>query len=204
MSVFRRGDDKMVPGTRTRPEEFEEQLSKHLIVKLLAILGPCSTWRRQRGQAVGQDCDMGQTPYGARRERVEYEDDPQHAELIIHQLGLSSSSRSVSTPNEISKPRVDHSNELNCANHTLYRSATMRLRYLALDRLDLEFPSKELARWMQTPTVGDMEALKRAAKYVIRHGRLIQEFVREMEEPYHVGVYTGSDHAGCLKTRKIT
>ena len=45
----------------------------------------------------------------------------------------------------------------------------------------MQFPSKELARWMEAPTVGDMEALKRAAKCVIRHGRLIQEFVRDIE-----------------------
>ena len=60
----------------------------------------------------------------------------------------------------------------------------MRLCYLALDRLDLQFPSNEVARWMQAPTVGDMEALKRVA--FTRHGR--QEFVRQVEEPSHVVV----------------
>ena len=43
-------------------------------------------------------------PYGAGRERIESEADPRHAELIIHQLGLSTSSFSVSTPNE--KPKL--------------------------------------------------------------------------------------------------
>ena len=44
--------------------------------------------------------------------------------------------------------------------HPLYRSATMRLCYLAWDRPDLQSPSKEPARWMQAPTVGDLEAVK--------------------------------------------
>ena len=42
MSVFRHGDDLVVSGTRTRQKEFEEQMSKHLIVKHLATLGPCT------------------------------------------------------------------------------------------------------------------------------------------------------------------
>ena len=42
MSVFRHGDDFVVSGTRTQQKEFEEQLSKHIIVKHLATLGPCT------------------------------------------------------------------------------------------------------------------------------------------------------------------
>ena len=80
----------------------------------------------------------------------------------------------------------------------------MRLCFLASDRPDLQFPSKELARWMQAPTAGNLEALKRVARHLIGHGRLAQEFVRQIEEPSYVVVITDSDHAGCLKTRKIT
>ena len=69
-------------------------------------------------------------PYGAGRERVEYEADPRHAELIIHQLGLSSSSRSASAPCEKSKLGVGHSTVLNSPNHTLGRYATMRMFFL--------------------------------------------------------------------------
>ena len=140
--------------------------------------------------------------YGSGRDRMEYEAYPRHAELIIHQLVLSSSSRSVSAPKEKSQPRVDHSIVLISANHTSNRSATMRRCYLALDRPDLQFPSKELARWMQTPAVGHLEALKRIARYMFGHGRLVQEFVRQVEEPSHVVVFTDTDHAGCLRTRK--
>ena len=61
---------------------------------------------------------------------MEYEAYPRHAELIIHQLVLSSSSRSVSAPKEKSQPRVGHSIMLISANHTSNRSATMRRCYL--------------------------------------------------------------------------
>ena len=80
----------------------------------------------------------------------------------------------------------------------------MRQCNLALDRRDLQFPSKELARWMQAPTLGHLEALKKVARYLTGHGRLVQEFVRQIEEPSHVVVFTDADHAGCLKTRKST
>ena len=90
---------------------------------------------------------------------------------------------------------------LNSAYHTFYRSATMRLCYVALDRLDLQFPSTELARWMQAPTVGHFQALTRVARYLIR---LVQEYVRQIEEPSHVVVFTESDHAGYLKGHKST
>ena len=42
MSVFRHGNGFVVSGTRTQQEEFEEQLSKHFIVKHLATLGLCA------------------------------------------------------------------------------------------------------------------------------------------------------------------
>ena len=50
--------------------------------------------------------------------------------------------------------------------------------------------------WMQAPTVGDLEMLERVARYLIGHGRLVQEFVRHIEEPSPVVVLTDSDHAG--------
>ena len=40
--LFGHGDDFVMSGTRTQQKEFEEQLSKHLIVKHLATLGPCT------------------------------------------------------------------------------------------------------------------------------------------------------------------
>ena len=67
--------------------------------------------------------------------------------------------RGVSTPSETSKPGVGHSTVLISADHTLYRSATMRLCEIALDGPDLQFLSKDLARWTQAPTVGNLVAL---------------------------------------------
>ena len=87
MSVFRHGDGFVVSGTRTQRKEFEEQVSKHLIVKHLAILGP--------GTALGDVTEVRilnrivrwvKPPYGSGRERIEYEADPRHAELTYTNL----------------------------------------------------------------------------------------------------------------------
>ena len=99
--------------------------------------------------------------------------------------------------------QVKNRTVLNSADHTAYRFATMRLCHLALDRLDLQFPSKEHSRWMQAPTGGNLMALKRVARYLIGRGRSIQKFVRQVEDPSDVVVCTDSDHAGCLISRKL-
>ena len=57
---------------------------------------------------------------------------------------------------------------------------------------------------MEAPTVGHLEAFNRVARYLVGHGRLVQEFVRQIEEPSHVVAFTDSDHAKCLKMRKST
>ena len=150
MSVFRHGDDAVVSGTRTQ----HKQLSKHLMVKHLATLGPCTALGDvTEVKILNRIVRWVKPPCGSGRQRIEHEADPRHAELIIHQLGLRCSSRSVCTQSEKWKPGVHFSSLLNNA-------ATMRRRYLALDRPDLQFPSKEVARWTQAPTVGHLERSK--------------------------------------------
>ena len=205
VQVFRHGDDFVVLGTRQQQKGFLAELGRTLIVKHLATLGPNPALGDSKEvRILNRIVRWVKPPYGAGNERLEYEADPRHAELIVHQLGLSASSRGVSTPGEKSKPGADFSTKVSKEDHALYRSATMRLCYLALDRPDLQYPAKELARWMQAPTLGDLEALKRVARYLVSHGRLVQQFVRQVAEPTSIIVYTDSDHAGCLCTRKST
>ena len=134
----------------------------------------------------------------------EYGAHQRHAELIIRQLELSSSSQTVSTSSERSESGVDLSSFFSTTNHILYRSVTMRLCYLALDRSDVQFLSKGQTHWMRVPTVGHLETLKRDVRFLIWHGRLTQEFMRQIEESSRVGNFIDSNHAGFLKTQKST
>ena len=56
----------------------------------------------------------------------------QHAELLVHQLGLNRSSKAVPTPAERSKPSVDFGTPLGRDEHILYRQATVRRPLLAV------------------------------------------------------------------------
>ena len=84
-----------------------------------------------------------------------------------------------------------------------FRSNAMRLMYLAQDRIDVQFSGKELARAMSEPTAWDEGQLKRAVRYLIGKPRVAQQF-RQQPRQSKLTVFTDSDFAGCLKTRKST
>ena len=51
----------------------------------------------------------------------------------------------------------------------------MRANFIALDRPDIQYVSKELARAMTKPSVFAMEHLKHLARYLAKHLRLVLE-----------------------------
>ena len=78
----------VVSSTESHQKDFEEQWSKHLIVKHVATQGPCTALGDpEEVKILNKIVRCVKPPYGARRERIEYEADPRHAELMIHQLG---------------------------------------------------------------------------------------------------------------------
>ena len=90
--MFRHDDDFVVSVTRTQQQEFEELLSKHLIVKDLDTLGPCTALANvTEVRILNKIVRWVKRSIRVGRERIEQEADPRHAELIIHQLGLSCS-----------------------------------------------------------------------------------------------------------------
>ena len=123
-------------------------------------------------------------------------------EILASALGLQMTSKSLSTPG-IKQPKSADTTLLDDKDREIYRSNVMRLAYLAQDRIELPFSSKELARNMQAPTRFDMEQLKRAVRFLIGTPRLVQRFAMQ-SVPEKVTSYSDTDHAGCLKTRKST
>ena len=88
MSVSTHGDDFVGSGTRTQQKEFEEQVSKHLIVKHFAPLGPCTALGDvTEVRILNRIVRWVKPPYGSGRERIEYEADPRHAELFNSPTG---------------------------------------------------------------------------------------------------------------------
>ena len=78
-----------------------------------------------------------------------------------------------------------------------------RANYLAQDRSDIQYAVKELSRTMSEPTIGCWEKFKRLGRYLVGRTRAVQLFPYQ-EAASRLHVYTDSDFAGCVKTRKST
>ena len=202
VSVLRHGDDFATLATRTQIAEFKEELTKYILVKHVATLGP-------RPQ-LPDSCEIRflnrvirwiVPPFGKAPERIEIEADPRHAELLIKNSGLQSNSKGVDTPEErhnlrtITLPQQDS---------TLYRSNVMRLAYKSPDRTELEFASEESARAMAEPATADVGALKKCIRFLLNYPRCTQSLERQEIVPKQITCHSDSNFAGCLQSRKST
>ena len=79
----------------------------------------------------------------------------------------------------------------------------MRAAYLAQDRPDISFATRELAKGMANPSNHHLQKLKRVARYLKHRPRLVQEFPYQKDIQWIEG-WCDSDHAGCIRTRKST
>ena len=79
----------------------------------------------------------------------------------------------------------------------------MRAAFLAQDRWEFKFATKEGARHMSSPTVFGMESLKRIGRFLKHMPRVVQRLERQ-PPPKELVVFTDTNHAGCPVTRKTT
>lgn len=95
-----------------------------------------------------------------------YEVDPRHFEIIIKQLQLSEPTP-ASSPGTKDEGRTseDSETQLTDKEATNYRAILARCNYSSPDRPDIAFAVKSLTRAMGKLTKGDMERLKRLARY---------------------------------------
>ena len=93
-------------------------------------------------------------------EGIKYEADQRHAEIIVRELEMKEDSKTAITPGvkpSEANPEPADEHELVGSEASLYRALTARANYLTQDRSDIQFATKELARGMAKPTVGDMK-----------------------------------------------
>jgi hypothetical protein len=82
------------------------------------------------------------------------------------------------------------------------RSAAMGI-YMAQDRGDISFASKEVARGMAKPTRQDAMKLKKMIRYLMGARRRATHY-HWQDPPGEIRGYTDSDWAGCTRTRRST
>ena len=105
---------------------------------------------------------------------IKYEANPRHVEILLKQLQMIEA-KSVTTPRtkEEGTTNEDNENLLSDADATTHIALVARCKYLSPDRPGIVFAGKELARGMAKPIVGDMQRLKRLARYLQGKPRLV-------------------------------
>ena len=59
---------------------------------------------------------------------------------------------------------------------SLFRGAAARANYLAADRPDIQLAAKEICRWMSSPTVHGVVAMKRLGRYLEQRPRFVYKY----------------------------
>ena len=134
----------------------------------------------------------------------ELEADQRHADIIIEQLNLKDA-KGVSSPCEDEQRWEDDENRklLDEVEGRKYRELAARANYLAQDRMDIQYATKEVCRGMCNPSKGDVKKLRRLARYLIMVPRLVMKFAWQ-DDGHQVRSYSDSDFAGCRRTAKST
>ena len=140
------------------------------------------------------------TPQG-----YEAEADPRHCEIILEQLNLVGC-KSLSTPGSDQLEDFDPTaveETLPDDQVTMYRAISARCNYLALDRPDICYPTKEACREMSAPSARSWDRRVRIGKYLRGRPRLIWRFDLQ-DEPDCFDVCVDANWAGCRRSRKST
>ena len=90
---------------------------------------------------------------------------------------------------------------------TAYRGLSARGNYLSADRPDVSYSTKELCREFARPNQTSFLKLKRTARYLKSHGRLVYNFPwgeNSIPDEDYIDIFVDTDFAGCAQTRRST
>ncbi len=131
---------------------------------------------------------------------VEYEADPRHVEILINSMGLGEANPTSSLGTEDGERKEE---DCQMGTATEYRALVARANYLAQDRPDIQFATKEICRSMADPVQKDWCKLKRLIRYMKGKPRLIHKMVWQKAWSQY-SVYSDANWANCKETRKST
>jgi hypothetical protein len=186
------GDDFTTAGPKTSLDWFVASLRERYELTESARLGPGA---QDDNEARVLNRTLRWTDAG-----LEYEADPRQVEKLVRDLGLNGANP-VSTPGvKVSKEEASEDKPLAPDQHTPFRAVAARSNYLSADRPECQFAAKEVCRWMSAPTQQGTAALKRMGRFLEGKRRLVLKYPWQRVEA--LDVYTDTDWAGCVKTRK--
>ena len=188
------GDDFTIAGPKRQIDWLKAQMESRYELKELARLGP--------GPNDDKEVKILNRIVRWTASGVEYEADPRQIERVVADLGLEGAKVIGTAGVKTDKAMLEKDGPLGKDKWTLYRAIAARCNYIAADRPDIQFASKELCRWMASPSLLGLQGLKRLGRYLEGHRRLVFECGFQSAEK--VEVYSDTDWAGCIKTSKST
>ena len=137
---------------------------------------------------------------------LHYEADTKHVDEILTCFNLNDESKVLVVPfvRETKEELAREDAELPADIATEFRGLAARANYLSLDRADVQYATKKICRDMAAPKASTMSKMKRLARYLLGAPRQVIMFQPCFEEGPEMLVYSDSDWAGCLRTRKST
>lgn len=141
---------------------------------------------------------------------IEYDADPRHVEIIPEQLHITDCKLGVTAgikeegrgkPGNMKDSKVEE--RVDQQRHGLYRALVERANYLSVDRPDVTFAVKELARGMISPCSGDWGRLRCLARHLQGRPRVVKTFA--WQKPMStLSMCIDADWAGDKESRKST
>eukprot|EP00435_Cladocopium_sp_Y103_P016734 s3384_g4.t1 len=129
--------------------------------------------------------------------------DSKHLRNIQKVLELNGA-KGAPTPAVAGGSNYAHADEkLKAEDASRFKTAVGTMMYVAPDRPDCQFAIREMTKSLCEPTVGDMQALVRLTRYLIKTKDYGIKFEPE-ETPEFLDCYSDTDWGNCRRTRKST
>ena len=133
---------------------------------------------------------------------IEYEADPRHAEILAR---LDNKGQGAKVPGCKYAQDREQSQEVSQQDGTRYRAATAKYNFLAIDRPDIQFSSKEASKYMSSPRQSDWDMVIKLARYLRTNPRKKHVFpIHCNDNLQFIDVFADSDWAGDNINRKST
>jgi len=186
-------DDFLCLGERADLDWLHQSISEKFQVKK-AILGPGEDEQKKITFLGRSICWTGRG--------LEYEADPKHVQVLLEEWDMKAC-RGVASPGVKESEKEEEKVVLPDSGAKAFRRAAARLNYLAQDRADIAYATKELARSMAAPRQVDVVHLKRTLRYLKNNPRAVIIYAWQ-NQPQSLSSFVDSDWAGCERTRKST
>ena len=134
--------------------------------------------------------------------KVEYEGDPRHAQLLLKEWGMEHCRPSQVPITKKLMEELGSGGDLPEHEARGVRRAIARLNYMSQDRPDISFAARELSKYMAKPQIGTKSGVAHTIRYLRGHPRCVESWAADFSEDYTVRIWSDADWASDPVSRK--